>query len=145
MKPPDVFGALVAYTKAATGFDVWLDREAEQTTPSTRALPYVVIDGDMSTEWMFETSTDTTYLDRGEVAFHCLATGGDAAATMAEAIKALFAREANWRSIPIANAAFVKVMRTGYGYHPYEEPDKNADVVYEYRVTFDVEITGAYP
>ncbi len=138
--PPDVYGALVQFVRDRLGADCWLNREPEQTDATSRKLPYIVLQGTFDTDWTFEPS----FVDRGEVTFYCFAVGDDDARGLGEQLKALFAPIEIWGQIPIQDAQFVNVLRTGYGLFTEEEPNKDGNVVYRYEVRFDVKVSGAY-
>ena len=136
--PPDVYGALVTYTRAAVSVDVYLNREPETQTTTTRVPPYVEIEGKFSTEWSFEAE----YTDCGEVIFKCFAVGDDNARTLGEQIKTLFVQPSSWSSIPIVNKKFVEVSRTGYELYTEDELNQDGNVIYRYEVNFHVVVEG---
>ena len=136
--PPDIYGALVDHVRSEPDFDCWLNREPEQTTATARKLPYVVLEGAFTTDWNFEKSVT----DTGTVTFYCLAVGDNAARTMGEAIKDLFADPEDWRNILIDGQQVVEVSRSGFALRTEEQPDRVGNIVYRYEITFHVVVSG---
>lgn len=138
----DIYGALITWLAdpIRVGGDWWLNREPEQITAASHALPYNTLSGDFTTDWKMENA----WSDEGEVVIKCYALTDDAARTTGEAVKAAFGESQLWQTIPATGFGFSEVSRKGWGLYTEEEPDKDGNIIYRFEVRFHVEAYGHY-